>query len=141
MSVLIKRLQKSENMKIENIQDDETKLSFDFKGSTAEANLLRRSLISNVACIAFDWITIHENSSCMPNELIAHRIGMIPVVGRGHISMMADKEDRTWRNCVKFELEIEGKNAYSNDLCIQDDAKEITVLPDIIIVSMKDSQK
>jgi DNA-directed RNA polymerase alpha subunit len=66
---------------------------------------------------------------------------MIPIIGRGHIDFIRNDEDRTWKNTVKFDLEIEGENAYSNNLQIQDDAKDISVYPDIIIVSMKSTQK
>ena len=102
------------------------------------ANAIRRALLTRVDCLAFDYVTIHENTTCMPNELIAHRVGMIPVIGRGSVhSAVADGEDRTFRNCAVFKLNVERRDADSADL-VCDDA--CSVPPAIQIAPMRDTQ-
>ena len=48
--------------------------------SPAFANAMRRIMVSEVPTLAVDWIDVEENSSVMFDEMIAHRMGMIPLV-------------------------------------------------------------
>lgn len=42
-------------------------------------NTLRRTLIMDIPSLSIDLITIYNNSSNMPNEMLCHRLGMIPL--------------------------------------------------------------
>lgn len=42
-------------------------------------NSLRRIMISGIKTLAFDYLIIETNDSNMPDEMLSHRIGLIPI--------------------------------------------------------------
>ncbi|UCD03051.1 MAG: hypothetical protein JSV63_00225 [Candidatus Aenigmatarchaeota archaeon] len=45
----------------------------------AFANSLRRIMITEIPTLAVEWLDIHENGSALFDEVVSHRIGMIPL--------------------------------------------------------------
>jgi len=67
-------------MKIKVLKKKGDVLTFILEDSTpAFANALRRIMISEVPTLAIEWVDFHDNSSVMFDEIIAHRLGMIPL--------------------------------------------------------------
>lgn len=67
-------------MKVRIIDLDEEKLRFILDGvDVAFANALRRTMISEVPCMAIDDLFIFDNSSVVNDEVLAHRIGLVPI--------------------------------------------------------------
>ena len=65
---------------IQVLTNDEKKISVMLKGiSLHYANALRRICLNGVPVFAIDTVDIIENSSVLPDEGIAHTLGMIPL--------------------------------------------------------------
>ena len=59
---------------------DEDKVSFMIKDANASyANALRRIIMEDVPTMAIEDVEIRSNSSILYDEMIAHRLGLIPL--------------------------------------------------------------
>ena len=68
-------------MKIRILRKKGGIMEFTIEGVTpAFANALRRIMISEIPVLAVEWIDFHDNSSVLFDEVIAHRIGLIPLI-------------------------------------------------------------
>lgn len=65
---------------LEVISKDESKMSVKLKGVPLQyANALRRLCLNGVPVFAIDTVDIIENSSVLPDEGLAHRLGLVPI--------------------------------------------------------------
>ena len=65
---------------IQVLTDDDRKISVKLKGvSSYYANALRRICLNGIPVFAIDTVDIIENSSVLPDEGIAHTLGLIPL--------------------------------------------------------------
>ncbi len=68
-------------MKVHVLNKRGDTLVFVLDGATpAFANALRRLMISEVPTLAVEWVDFHTNGSVLFDEIIAHRLGLIPLV-------------------------------------------------------------
>lgn len=69
-----------QNFRIDIISDNDEELVFDMVGVDAPiANALRRILLSEVPSVALETIFINKNTSIIQDEVLAHRLGLIPL--------------------------------------------------------------
>lgn len=123
-------------MKIKILSKKDNEVKFLLEGTTVPfANALRRTMIAQVPIFAMEEITFIENSSVLYDEMIAHRLGLIPLASD-------PKEiDRKRSQVVKFTLQKEGPGTvYSADLRTTD-KKVKPVYGTIPIVELADGQK
>lgn len=96
----------AQNLSIDILQLDENEIIFTLKGVEPPlANALRRILIAEVPTVAIEKITINQNTTVVPDEVLAHRMGLIPI--NANPSLFIDKkpdEEINAKNCIKFRL-------------------------------------
>ncbi len=67
-------------MKIEVLNKTDQKMEFILRDTNPTiANALRRVMMSEVPTMAIEIVKIHKNSSGLFNEVLAHRLGLIPL--------------------------------------------------------------
>lgn len=67
-------------MDIQILQKDDTRLQMVVKeADVLFINALRRTILSEVPCMAIDEVVVIENSSMFHDETLAHRLGLIPI--------------------------------------------------------------
>jgi DNA-directed RNA polymerase I and III subunit RPAC1 len=61
-------------------REDEEGLELDLSGLDAPlANALRRILLAEVPSVAIEHVFIYTNTSIIQDEVLAHRIGLVPL--------------------------------------------------------------
>jgi len=128
-------------MKLKIIQKKGDRLTFVLEDSTpAFANALRRIMTSEVPTMAMDWVEMRENNSALFDEVITHRLGMIPLEFDPKKFNLADDCECEGKGCtlcqVVFALEKTGPaTVYSSDM--KSSNKEVKpTSPDFPIVEL-----
>ena len=68
------------NLRIKFIKKKDMELEFDIIGVDASVtNAFRRILLSEVPSMAFEKVYIYNNTSIIQDEVLAHRLGLIPL--------------------------------------------------------------
>lgn len=133
-------------MKVEILEESDLKVKFVLRDAPiAFANSFRRAMKSLVPTMAVDYVVFYMNTSYLYDEIIAHRIGLIPIKTDLKRFNMPDKcvcNGEGCPNCqVSFRLNIEGpKVVYSGDL-ISEDPEVRPVYDNIPIVELKEGQQ
>ncbi len=67
-------------MKVNLAEKKGNSIAFVLQGATpAFANALRRIMVSEIQTMAIDSVDFHENDSVLFDEVVAHRLGLIPI--------------------------------------------------------------
>ncbi len=137
-------------MKIEILEKSDERVRVHLAGvRRAYANAIRRIALSEVPCMAVDDVVILENSSVMYDELLAHRLGLIPL--KTDLSQYVLPENCDCNNplgCPKCRvllvLDAEAKDSVkdvvSGDIR-SEDGTTVPISPSIPIVKLAPSQK
>ena len=117
---------KMTDIEIKSKTDEE--LVFDIKGvDPTIVNTLRRIMIAEVPTMAIETVIINQNTSIIPDEVLAHRLGLIPILADANDFIeKKPEEDFNEQNSMKFTLNVKcftdnnGKiinnNIFSKDL-------------------------
>ncbi len=133
-------------MKIEILEKSDTYVKFALEESNpAFANALRRIMISEVPTLAVEEVDFFENSSALYDEMIAHRLGLIPLT-----TNIKDYNFRSECTCkgkgcskctVTLALSKKGPGTvYSGDMK-SSDKDVVPADPKIPIVKLNEKQK
>jgi len=140
-----------------NEYNDE-ELIFTLKGiDVAIANTLRRIMIAEVPTMAIENVIIYQNTSIIPDEVLAHRLGLIPILANPSDFNYKTETEHSTDTSIKFKLNIKCKKegekiidseVYSNHLeWIPFDQKQNKLIPkprpvdkDILIAKLAPGQ-
>jgi len=109
-------------MKIQNLDRSDLEISFLLEEvSSAFANTLRRTMVSEVPTMAIEWVDFLKNDSALSDELIANRLGQIPLTFDKKAYNLIEECKCKGKGCsrcqVKLSLEKTGPNmVYSGGL-------------------------
>lgn len=113
-------------MEIEILELNEEKKTVSFKlkdSNPAFANALRRILLMEIPVLAIDEVIILENTTLLYDEIIAHRLGLIPLTTPEHLAEDSPNDD-DWG--ITLTMEKEGgtstliETVLSGDLVTED---------------------
>ncbi len=139
-------------MEIEVIKTkDKNRLNFIIRGSNDTfVNALRRTIISEVPTLAVEDIILVENTSPVLDEIVAHRLGLIPLTTPpDEFTVASECENCGGEGChvcsVSLTLDVEANDedvtsVYSKDL-ISNDSKIVPVADKIQVAKLGPGQK
>jgi len=148
--VSIVRYGVSKQVEIKVLKKDEDNLRLLIRGvNVPHVNALRRIVISEVPCMAIDEIVMVENSSIIQDEIIAHRLGLIPLkTDLDSYNLPEECPCKSEFGCnlcrVTLALDVEAKEGsrtiYSGDL--KSESESVVAVSDKIpIVKLAKEQK
>lgn len=126
--------------------DEKRKISFILKGTnTTFANLIRRYIIEKVPTMAIEEVEFKDNSQILYDEVVAHRLGLIPLTTdlKSYYSINKCKCDGKGCNRCTLKLTLKANKAgtvYASEIKSKD-PKVKPVYPKIPIVKLLKDQK
>jgi len=112
----------SENFQINVVLLTKTDIEFDLIGyDPAIANALRRILLSDLPSMAIEKVHIYQNTSIMQDEVLAHRLGLLPLTADPRLFSYPSQdwtpESGSEKETLQFSLNVKCNS--SNDPNIQ----------------------
>ncbi len=109
-------------MEIKILELSEREIRFIVKGIThAFASALRRTILSEVPTMAIYEIEVKKNDSVLPDEIIAHRLGLVPLTFDPYFYNLPEKCSCKGKGCARCQVKLLLKKkgpamVYSGDL-------------------------
>lgn len=150
------------NLKIKVLHCKDELIRLDVSGIDASiANAIRRVMIAEVPTVAIDKVHLWQNTGVIQDEILCHRLGLIPIWVPDIESIESAKEegdDFDISGAIKFKLHVKcpsnhpkGQNlhVYSKDLIFDPQTKEQRAMhipprpvhPDILIAKLRPNQE
>ena len=97
---------KMTEIEIKSKTDEE--LVFDIKGvEPTVVNTLRRIMIAEIPTMTIESVIVNQNTSIIPDEVLAHRLGLIPIMADANDFIDKNPEDEfNDKNSMKFTLKV-----------------------------------
>uniref|UniRef100_A0A2K5WTI7 DNA-directed RNA polymerases I and III subunit RPAC1 n=2 Tax=Macaca TaxID=9539 RepID=A0A2K5WTI7_MACFA len=97
------------NFRVDVVHMDENSLEFDMVGiDAAIANAFRRILLAEVPTMAVEKVLVYNNTSIVQDEILAHRLGLIPIHADPRLFEYRNQgdEDGTEIDTLRFRLQV-----------------------------------
>jgi len=112
-----------------NIDDANDKMTFILRNAdTSIANSLRRIMIAEVPTITIDLVFFEANSTCLHDEFLAHRLGLIPLTSFSVDSFQLPNDCSCAEGCDNCRVE------YRLSVTCTEDQRDVTT-QDLQLVS------
>ncbi len=124
---------------------EKNKISFIIRGINPQlANLLRRNMIEEVPVMAVEDVEFRKNNSILYDEIIAHRLGLVPFTTDLKSYNLPEKCKCKGKGCAKCTLKMILKAKGPGTVYVSDiktkDSKVKPVFPKIPIVKLLKNQ-
>lgn len=132
-------------MEVKTIHQDKENINFTIKGASSTiVNTLRRSILEEVPTMAIEDVKIIKNNSAMYDEVLAHRLGLIPLTTDLKSYVLPNKCRCKGKGCAQCQLiltlKVNGpKIVYAEDL-VSKDPKVKPVFPKMQIAYLTKKQ-
>lgn len=126
------------------LQNNE-KLVFLLKGTNpVMANTLRRMIVNEVPTLAIEEVTFSKNSSALYDEMIAHRLGLVPLITNLKEYNLKEECTCKGKGCAKctvnFSLNITGPcTVYAEEIKFKDPEVKVAY-PKLVIAKLLKGQ-
>ena len=137
-------------MNVEILEKTDMTIKFIIRDADAAfVNALRRIVLSEVPCMAIDEVVILENSSMLHDEILAHRLGLLPIkTDLKAYNLPEDCECKSEFGCpqcrVSLTLDAEAvdatKTVYSSSIS-SENPDIVPVNGNILLVKLASGQK
>uniref|UniRef100_A0A671QP21 DNA-directed RNA polymerases I and III subunit RPAC1 n=1 Tax=Sinocyclocheilus anshuiensis TaxID=1608454 RepID=A0A671QP21_9TELE len=98
------------NFRIDIVHSDENMLEFDMIGiDAAIANAFRRILLAEVPTMAIEKAFIYNNTSIIQDEILAHRLGLVPIKADPRLFEYRNPEDQEGTEIDTIQLQLKVK--------------------------------
>lgn len=113
--------------------------------NAAQANALRRIMVEEVPTLAVEEVEFHKNNTVMYDEIMAHRLGLIPLTTDLKSYMLPNAENNVQpgdlRTQTTFVLKAKGPaTVTAGEITFKDPAVK-AVYPDMLIVNLLKGQE
>lgn len=132
-------------MKVQVISRTDSEIKFSVEGiKQSLASALRRVMISEVPTMAIEWVEFKKNDSALNDEIIAHRLGLVPLTFDTKAYNLPEECDCKGKGCSRCQVKLVLKKkgpciVYDGDL--KSDAKDVKpVYGKIPIVELGEDQ-
>jgi len=102
--------EEEKKIKINVVKMNKTDMEFDLIGfDPALANAFRRILLAEIPSMAIEKVHIYQNTSIMQDEVLSHRLGLIPLKADPRLFSWKEKtsdDEGTENDTLEFELKI-----------------------------------
>lgn len=132
-------------MELKILDQNESNLKFQLNSiNSTIANTLRRLVVNHVPTLAIENVSIVKNSSALYDEMLAHRLGLIPLKtdlkSYNLVSECKCKNEGCSQCTLNLTLKIKGpKTVYAEDLVSQDPKVE-AVYKKMILTKLLENQ-